>query len=132
MRLGMVCTPLDEANLRLAKQISVEDIVYYNMNQMPNTVETLVAVKAQVEAHGLRLSVIEGGPRMDKIVAGEPGRDKQIEDYCTAIRNMGEAGIPVLCYNFMHWGCRVGRRDTVYRLSPPSRPLSRMNVNVPP
>jgi len=109
MRLGLVCTPLDDENLRLAKQISVEDIVYYNMSEMPNTVETLTAVKQQVESFGLRLSVIEGGPKMDKIVAGEEGRDEQIEAYCEAIRNMGIAGVPVLCYNFMHWGCRVGR-----------------------
>jgi len=27
---------------------------------------------------------------MDKIVAGEEGRDEQIEQYCIAIRNMGE------------------------------------------
>lgn len=109
MRLGLVCTPLNDENLRLAKQISCEDVVYYNMSEMPNTVETLTTVKQQVESHGLRLSVIEGGPRMDKIVAGEEGRDEQIEAYCEAIRNMGIAGIPVLCYNFMHWGCRVGR-----------------------
>jgi len=48
MRLAVVCTPLDDANLRLAKQISCEDIVYYNMSAMPHTVEALKAVKEQV------------------------------------------------------------------------------------
>ncbi|MDQ2783784.1 MAG: mannonate dehydratase, partial [Chloroflexota bacterium] len=32
---------------------------------------------------------------------GLPGRDEQIAHYCTTIRNMGRAGIPILGYHFM-------------------------------
>ena len=39
----------------------------------------------------------KGGPPMDLIVQGKPGRDEQIEHYKKCIRAMGEAGIPVLC-----------------------------------
>jgi len=109
MRLAVVCTPLEETNLALARQISCQDIVYYNMDSMPVTVDALNKIRIQVEKHGLRLSVVEGGPPMDHIVAGTEGRDEQIRTYCDCIRNMGQCGVRVLCYNFMHWGCRVGR-----------------------
>jgi mannonate dehydratase len=66
-------------------------------------------VRERIEAHGLRLACVEGGPPMDKIVQGAPGRDEQIEHYKKCIMAMGEAGIPILCYNFMPWGFRVGR-----------------------
>ena len=86
MRLALVLTPLDDANLRLASQVGswalwkrpqsfsfvgggpvdkeqpvwlvpqvgVEDIVYYNMEEMPSTVETLVGVREQVRWGGVR------------------------------------------------------------------------------
>ena len=31
----------------------------------------------------------------------QPGRDKQIEDIKSLIRNMGKLGVEVLCYNWM-------------------------------
>jgi len=109
IRIGMVLTPLNPVNLDLAKQITVTDIVYYNMDRMPETVEELQQIKSLVESHGLKLTVVEGGPPMDKIVLAKPGRDEQIEHYKQCIRNMGKVGIPILCYNFMPWSLRVGR-----------------------
>jgi mannonate dehydratase len=105
----MVLTPLNPLNLDLAKQISVTDVVYYNMDKMPETIEELQQIKSLVEKHGLRLTVVEGGPTMDKIVLAKEGRDEQIEYYKQCIRNMGKVGIPILCYNFMPWSLRVGR-----------------------
>jgi len=67
------------------------------MDEMPDTVDALLTVKHQVEAHGLRLAAVEGGPPMDLIVQGMDGRDEQIEHYKTCIRAMGEAGISILC-----------------------------------
>lgn len=52
--------------------------MYYNMDEMPSTAEDLKKVRKQVESHGLRLAAVEGGPKMDKIVNGEQGRDDQV------------------------------------------------------
>lgn len=109
MRIALVLTPFNDENLELAAQIGVDDIVYYDMNGIPDTAEELRAIRRRVEGYGLRLSVVEGGPRMDQIVVPKAGRDAQIEDFKRALDRMGAAGINLLCYNFMPWGLRVAR-----------------------
>lgn len=65
------------------------------------SLERLLAFKAQVEAAGFTLDVIESIPVAEAIKLGLPERDRLINAYCESIRNMGRAGIPILCYNFM-------------------------------
>jgi mannonate dehydratase len=65
------------------------------------TVEDFLALKQQVNAQGLSLDVIESIPIAEAIKKGTAERDEMIDMYCESICNMGEAGIPVLCYNFM-------------------------------
>jgi mannonate dehydratase len=63
----------------------------------------LRALADRVAAHGMRLEAIENVPHgfTDQILLGLPGRDAQIANYQTTIRNMGRAGIPILGYHFM-------------------------------
>ncbi|MBV9848113.1 MAG: mannonate dehydratase [Armatimonadetes bacterium] len=58
-------------------------------------------MKERFEEAGLELAVIESSPPMQKIRLGLPGRDEEIEWFCTLLRSMGTLGIPVLCYNWM-------------------------------
>ena len=109
MRIGLVLTPLHESNLRLAAQIGVTDVVYYDMNGMPSTYEELRRLHGWVEEFGLKLSVIEGGPPNNEIVLGRPGREAQLEHYKRCLGAMGKAGIGVLCYNFMPASMKVAR-----------------------
>jgi len=83
---------------RLAAQIGVTEIVarYPGHHGM-----SLEAIKAQVEAVGLRLSVIEGFIPHHLIVHGKAGRDEQIADFGQLLRDMGRLGVSVCCYNFM-------------------------------
>jgi mannonate dehydratase len=101
MKIAAVAEPFCDRNLCLLKQLGVDDYVYYKMEGMPIELEELAAIKSTVERAGLRLSVVEGGPPIDRIVLGKEGRDQQIEDYKKALLNMGKLGIKVLCYNFM-------------------------------
>ncbi len=59
------------------------------------------ALKQRVSAHGFSLDVIESIRVGEAIKKGSPERDALIDIFCESIRNMGRAGIPVLCYNFM-------------------------------
>jgi mannonate dehydratase len=61
----------------------------------------LALYNQQVQDAGLSLAVIEDNPPMDRIRLGKPGREEEIEHFCTLLRSMGRLGIPVLCYNWM-------------------------------
>jgi len=61
----------------------------------------LMRLKTRLEDAGLDLTVIESSPPMQKIRLGLPGRDEEIEWFCTLLRSMGALHIPVICYNFM-------------------------------
>ena len=63
----------------------------------------LLHMRTRIEDAGLKLFAIENIPPeyCDKILAGLPGRDEQIENWCRSLTNMGRAGIPVLGYHFM-------------------------------
>jgi len=63
--------------------------------------EELDALSETIDAAGLRFAVVESIPVHDDIKLGRPTRDGFIERYQQSVRNLGEAGIPVLCYNFM-------------------------------
>ena len=65
------------------------------------TFEGMLAQRKEVESYGLQLSVYEGIPVPERVKLGQDGRDKDIENYCESIRNMGRAGVPILCYNWM-------------------------------
>jgi mannonate dehydratase len=58
-------------------------------------------LRVEVEDHGMTLEVIESVPVHEDIKLGRPTRDRLIENYCQSIRNIGRAGVRVLCYNFM-------------------------------
>ena len=61
----------------------------------------LEEMRETIEAASLEFNVVESIPVHEDIKLGRPTRDRLIENYCTSIEHMGEAGIPVLCYNFM-------------------------------
>lgn len=58
-------------------------------------------LQAQVEAANLTLDVFESIPVSEAIKLGLPARDAHIANYCASIHNLAQAGVRVLCYNFM-------------------------------
>ena len=65
------------------------------------TLDRLAQLREQVEEHGMSLEVIESVPVHEDIKLGRPTRDWWIDNYCESVRNIGRAGVRVLCYNFM-------------------------------
>ncbi|WP_426351184.1 mannonate dehydratase [Alloiococcus sp. CFN-8] len=63
--------------------------------------EKIKELKATVEGADLKFDVIESVPVHEDIKLGLPSRDKYIENYKQNIRNLAEAGVKVICYNFM-------------------------------
>ena len=97
MRLATVLTPMSDENLTLAAQCGVTDIV---ARYMGPALDDLLQVKSRIEEFGLRWSVIEGYLPIENI---KVGRDdgSELEQLKSLIRNMGQAGVGILCYNFM-------------------------------
>ena len=94
----MIVNPFTERNLQLAAQVGVTDIVLTYPGQ---GLSPLMAAKRMVEGAGMRLTHLERKVPHLQFVHNLPGRNAQIEDFKTLIRNMAEAGMEVLCYNWM-------------------------------
>ncbi len=68
----------------------------------PWDIDSLRLVQCDFADAGLEVYGLEGDQfDMSRIKLGLEGRDEDIERYCRMVRNMGELGIPLLCYNFM-------------------------------
>jgi mannonate dehydratase len=65
------------------------------------SMDSILKLKERVENAGLNFDVIESVPVHEDIKLGLPTRDKYIENYKENIRNLGKAGVKVICYNFM-------------------------------
>lgn len=64
--------------------------------------EAVSAVKNVWEKAGLKLEVIEGPPSLgEKTKLGLEGRDQEISNFITLMKNLSKAGIDTICYNWM-------------------------------
>jgi mannonate dehydratase len=63
--------------------------------------EDILARKVEIERHGLTWSVAESVPLHNDLKTRSGDYRQLMENYKQSIRNLGAAGIPVVCYNFM-------------------------------
>jgi mannonate dehydratase len=97
MRLATVLTPMSDENLTLAAQCGVEQVV----TRYPGPeLGDLLQVKRRLESFDMTLPVIEGYLPIEEIKVGKDD-GRELEALKRLIRNMSEAEIPILCYNFM-------------------------------
>lgn len=63
--------------------------------------ESIAKLKEDIESEGLIFDIVESVPVHEDIKLGKSTRDKYIENYNENIRRLAEAGVKVICYNFM-------------------------------
>lgn len=105
MKLAEVFPSQPNRLWHLAKQLGVNHAVgglpWEEKQEKPWDLMPLIRMKQRFADFGLELSVIESMPPSNHIKLGTAGREEEIEQFQRFITNMGAAGIPVLCYNFM-------------------------------
>lgn len=67
----------------------------------PWTLDGLTAVKEAYARRGMKWTVLEGTPPLDKAKLGIAGRDEEIENFITLMRNMAKIKLDIICYNWM-------------------------------
>jgi len=117
VKIGLFLHDINTQTLRLAKQIGVSDIVANAPGtdrprwswRPPRSMEpddpivnyeALLHDKEQVSDAGLTWAVIESLRIPDRVKFACEGRDEDIENWCKSLRNIGAAGIPIVCYNW--------------------------------
>lgn len=91
-----------------AHQLGIRGVQLHAPADLPGekgywSVRELRDLRERCEAADLELDGLENVPAANftKVQRGEPGRDEQIENYRSTVRNMAEAGIFLLGYNFL-------------------------------
>jgi mannonate dehydratase len=63
--------------------------------------QKIAALAESIDKAGMKFEVIESIPVHEDIKLGRSTRDRLADNYAQSVTNMGEVGVPVLCYNFM-------------------------------
>lgn len=91
-----------------AHQLGLKGVQLHTPNLLPGeegywSLTELRALRDRCDADGVAIDGLENVPLAHfwKIQRGAPGRDEQIENFCTTIRNMAAVGIDLLGYNFL-------------------------------
>jgi mannonate dehydratase len=99
---------LQERKIELSKQMGVLGAVAPSNPGMVGLhnarawdYDALTAVKEGFAKRGLQWKVLEGTPPLDKAKLGIDGKDEQIENFITLMRNMKKIGLDTICYNWM-------------------------------
>ena len=95
----------DTVTLEQIRQIpGVTGVITTLYDKKPGEVwtrEEIRDLKKIVEDAGLNLSGIESVNVADEIKYAGPNRDQLIDNYIETLKNLGEEGIHLVCYNFM-------------------------------
>jgi mannonate dehydratase len=99
---------LDDTVTTFAHQLGLTSVQFHTPSDLRGDrgywrLDELVALRERCERAGLVVEGIENVPyaHWDKVLLGQPGRDEQLENYRTTIRNMAKAGISVLGHHFL-------------------------------
>ncbi|MBX0325285.1 mannonate dehydratase [Halomicroarcula sp. F13] len=115
VRPALVLPPEPDERWQLAKQMGVTDAVIHPLeigdDKTSWTYDELRGLQNWLEDAGLNFSVLEGSvPLTDRVRLGLKGRDEDIDEFKQFLRDCGDLGISVVCYDWMA-GVRWARTE---------------------
>jgi mannonate dehydratase len=123
--------PSDPVTLQAIKQTGATGIVTALHHITCGEVWSLDEIekrKSVIEASGFRWSVVESVNIHESIKIGTSERDRYIDNYIETLKNLAQAGISLVCYNFMpvldwtrtHLDYRLPNNASALRYSAPA------------
>jgi mannonate dehydratase len=95
----------DSVSLDQIRQIPGVEGIVWSLHDIPAgeewPMERIMQEKEWIEKHGFHIDVVESVNVHEDIKLGLPSRDRYIESYKRTIEKLGQAGVKVICYNFM-------------------------------
>lgn len=107
MKLAEFLPATPDRSWQLARQLGVRHAICkcapeLTGLQAPDDIDSLRTIQRRFADGGFTLAGLEGDEfDMRRIKLGLPGRDEDFARYRRMLANMGELGIPLICYNFM-------------------------------
>lgn len=106
VEFALILPPEPDERWQLAKQMGVTNAVVHSLEIGDGTqfweYDRLLTMQNWFEDAGIEIEVIEGGiPLTDVTRLGLDGRDDEIQAFQRFLRDLGDLGVPVVCYDWM-------------------------------
>ena len=109
MKISVWHRELSDSYLRFVTQLGADALDFGTDTDIPGVVEQgypdldeLLKMKKKIQSWGLSINRVSLPNITEKFMTDQPGGEKELENTCTALRILGEAGVPIARQRF--WG----------------------------